>query len=126
MKKLKTLLIVGALAISYSGCSHKNVEVVKSTDNKISCSEILDETAEVRAVKASIDEKTGFSGRNVAMGLFFWPGIVVNQMNAGDAREVADKRLLRLSELAEKKECDFAQSDIDKKTAEAKERLKDK
>ena len=48
---------------------------------------------------------TGMSGRNIAMGIFFWPGIVVNQMNAGDAREAANTRLAVLSELKSKKNC---------------------
>lgn len=53
----------------------------------------------------SIDDKTGWSGRNVAMGIFFWPGVVVNQMNAGDAREAANERLKILSDLKSKKRC---------------------
>ena len=55
----------------------------------------------------SIDDKTGWSGRNVAMGIFFWPGVVVNQMNAGDAREAANERLKILSDLKSKKRCGY-------------------
>ena len=53
----------------------------------------------------SIDDKTGLSGRNVAMGKLFWPGIIVNQMNAGDAREAANDRLVVLSELKSNLSC---------------------
>jgi hypothetical protein len=39
------------------------------------------------------------------MGLLFWPGIFVNQMNAGDARKAANDRLGVLAELAKEKQC---------------------
>ena len=48
---------------------------------------------------------TGWSGRNVAMGVFFWPSVVVNQMNAGDAREAANNRLKVLADLKTKNRC---------------------
>jgi len=39
------------------------------------------------------------------MGLFFWPGIIVNQMNAGDARKAATERISVLADLAKQKNC---------------------
>lgn len=47
----------------------------------------------------------GMSGRNVAMGLFFWPGIIVNQMNAGDARKAATERIAVLVNMSSMKKC---------------------
>jgi|TARA_B110000908_G_C9948391_1_gene311384 hypothetical protein len=86
-------------------CTHQNVKVVKPTDDKLSCSDIASEFAEINGVLKSIDDKTGLSGRNVAMGIFFWPGVVVNQMNAGDAREAANNRLVVLSQLKNDLNC---------------------
>ena len=86
-------------------CTHQNVKVAKSTDNKISCSDIASEFTEINGILRSIDDKTGISGRNVAMGILFWPGIVVNQMNAGDAREAANDRLAVLSKLKSNLNC---------------------
>ncbi len=97
------LLIVASVAIA--GCSHTQVLVKDSTDEKLSCTEIAAQAAEVKMVLKDIDEKTGLSGRNVAMGIFFWPGIIVNQMNAGDARKAATERLGVLSDLAKAKNC---------------------
>jgi hypothetical protein len=67
--------------------------------------EIATQTAEAKGVLRDIDDKTGFSGRNVAMGIFFWPGIIVNQMNAGDARKAATERLAVLADLAKQRSC---------------------
>ena len=86
-------------------CTHQNVKVVKSADDKLSCSDIAAEVAEINGVLRSIDDKTGLSGRNVAMGILFWPGIIVNQMNAGDAREAANDRLVVLSDLKSNLSC---------------------
>ena len=103
MKNIAYLPVVAALFLG--ACSHQNVVSVQPTDNRLSCTDIAAELAEVRGVLRDIDDKTGMSGRNIAMGTFFWPGIVVNQMNAGDAREAANTRLAVLSELKSKKNC---------------------
>ena len=88
-----------------AGCSHPSVEVSQRGDGNLSCMDIAAETAEIRGILRDIDDKTGLSGRNVAMGIFFWPGIVVNQMNAGDAREAANARLAVLAQLKSENNC---------------------
>ena len=50
-------------------CTHQNVKVIKPADDKLSCSDIAAEIAEINGVLRSIDDKTGLSGRNVAMEL---------------------------------------------------------
>lgn len=102
MKKLAALMIIAALS---GGCTHTQVLVKDTTDNRLTCTEIATQTAEVKTVLREIDDKTGLSGRNIAMGLFFWPGIIVNQMNAGDARKAATERLSVLAGLAKDKNC---------------------
>ena len=100
-KKLAILLAVTFL----SACTHTQTVVRETTDDRLTCAEIAAQSAQVKAVLSDIDEKTGVSGRNVAMGIFFWPGIIVNQMNAGDARRAANERLAVLSDLSEKNNC---------------------
>jgi len=103
LKNAKYALIVSVFLLG--ACSHPNVAVVKPADDKLSCTDITAEMTEINGIMRSIDDKTGMSGRNVAMGIFFWPGIVVNQMNAGDAREAANARLTVLSNMKSKKSC---------------------
>ena len=104
MNKL-TLLTFAVGASLLGGCTHPTTQVVKSGDDRMSCTDLAAELAEVRGVLRDVDDKTGMSGRNVAMGIFFWPGIVVNQMNAGDARDAANARLVELSRLKSEKQC---------------------
>lgn len=106
LSAFKNVFVVSVVIFTAAGCTHTNVAVRDGGDKRLSCSEIAAQTAEVRMILRDIDDKTGFSGRNVAMGLFFWPGIVVNQMNAGDARKAANERLTVLSGLAIEKKCE--------------------
>jgi len=102
MKKLvMAVVVIGVLA----GCTHTQVAVRDTTDDRLTCTEIASQAAEVRMVLRDIDDKTGMSGRNIAMGVFFWPGIIVNQMNAGDARKAATERMAVLTDLSSKKKC---------------------
>lgn len=93
-----------------SSCSHKQVMVHKNTDYALTCSDISVEMAEVERVVSEIHENTGGSGRNVGMALFFWPGVIVNQMNAGDARKMASERMSVLANLRKERGCNEAQS----------------
>ena len=102
---MKYLIVITTLIV-VGGCTHRNVAISKNTDDKLSCLDLVEERAEINNLLSDIDDKTGFSGRNVAMGIFFWPGILVNQMNAGDAREAAQKRLVLLSEIEKKLNCE--------------------
>lgn len=105
LKRAAIAAITAVTLMTMVGCSHTQVNVRATTDEKLSCTEIATQTAEVRGILRDIDDKTGLSGRNVAMGLFFWPGIIVNQMNAGDARKAANERLVVLADMANKKQC---------------------
>ncbi len=102
---MKKSIALGVATLLLAGCTHTQVSVRQSADDRLSCTEIATQTAEINTMLRDIDDKTGFSGRNVAMGIFFWPGIVVNQMNAGDARKAANERLVVLSGLSTTKKC---------------------
>ena len=102
---MRNLLIVFALSLTLTACTHTQVMVKDTADARLTCTEIASQSAEVRTILRDIDEKTGLSGRNIAMGLFFWPGIIVNQMNAGDARKAATERMAVLTDLAKQKNC---------------------
>lgn len=102
---MKTSVILGIASLTILGCTHTQVSVRQSADDRLNCTEIATQTAEINRILRDIDDKTGMSGRNVAMGIFFWPGIVVNQMNAGDARKAANERLAVLSGLSAARKC---------------------
>ncbi|MBI3154127.1 MAG: hypothetical protein HYZ20_01820 [Burkholderiales bacterium] len=102
---MKNVFAIFGLVFFAAGCTHTQVIVKDPGDERLSCTEIATQTADIKGILRDIDDKTGFSGRNVAMGVFFWPGIIVNQMNAGDARKAANERLTVLAELAKRNNC---------------------
>jgi hypothetical protein len=102
---MKNSATVIASALALTACTHTQVMVKDTTDARLTCTEIASQSAEVKTILRDIDDKTGLSGRNIAMGLFFWPGIIVNQMNAGDARKAATERMAVLTDLAKQKNC---------------------
>lgn len=104
MKNFLKLLLASTILLTAS-CSHKQVMVHKGTDPDMTCADIRVEMTQMESVLDDINEKTGVSGRNVGMALFFWPGILVNQMNAGDARKLATERMQVLASLRKEKGC---------------------
>ena len=102
MKKL-LIAIIGLSLIS--ACTHEKVQVVHSSDRKLTCNDIIAELAEVKHILKTIDDNSGISSRNAVLGVLFWPGIIINQMNAGDARDAANSRLIALTNLQYEKNC---------------------
>lgn len=104
MNKISFLtLLAGTLALA--ACSHKVVEVDQVGDKDKGCAALANDIVAMRMAMADIDEKTGFSGRNVGMGLLFWPGIIVNEMNGNKAETAASERMSKMVKLYEEKDC---------------------
>ena len=55
--------------------------------------------------RLEVQDKTGFSGRNVGMALLFWPGIIVNEVQGGKAEDAAQDRVERLNGLYYQQGC---------------------
>lgn len=106
MKKMfKVVPCMALMLLMVSACTHKNVSVTEFDDKDKTCSQLQQDIAAMEELERDIDDKTGMSGRNVGMALLFWPGIIVNEMNAGDARERASDRKQHLVRLYDDKNC---------------------
>lgn len=75
------------------------MEATKLEDKNKTCEQLERDIDAMSELESNIDSKTGLSGRNIGMALLFWPGIIVNEMNADDARDRASKRKENLYEL---------------------------
>ncbi len=91
--------------LTVTACTHKKVSVTQVEGQTKSCQQLSSEIAQMEELENDIDGKTGLSGRNVGMALLFWPGIIVNEMNADDARDRASDRKAKLIELYNNKAC---------------------
>ena len=99
--------VVGLIAVS---CSHQRIQPQRPTDRRLSCQEMQQEMQRAEAAIREVEGKTGLSGRNVGMGLLFWPGIVVNELQGARAIDAANMRLARLHELSDQRGCGSAGS----------------
>lgn len=102
---MKKILSVLALSVLVTGCTHQKIDVAQVGDRDLSCTEITRQLASLDNMEGEIDEKTGFSGRNVGMALLFWPGVIVNEMNAGDAEDRIRDRKEKLVAIYDDKSC---------------------
>jgi hypothetical protein len=103
--KFRNLFLSASVALLLAACTHQKVTVNRVDDGELSCNDIKDEINQMEKVRSDIDSKTGMSGRNVGMALLFWPGIVVNEINASDAEKLASARMSVLVKLYRHKQC---------------------
>ena len=103
MRILAGLLTV--VGLSGSACTHHKVRVSQASDTQLSCTALRAEISRVEQTRAEIDQKTGFSGRNVGMALTFWPGVIVNEMQGASAEAAAVARTERLNQLYYERGC---------------------
>ena len=101
----RTWIVLAALVIGFSSCTHQRVRISQASDTQLSCPALRNELARVEDARAEIESKTGFSGRNVGMALVFWPGIIVNESQAASAEAAAAARIERLQQLYYEKGC---------------------
>lgn len=99
------LIALLASTVSISACTHKKVSVTEFDDKDKTCEQLKRDIVQMEDLEQDIEGKTGMSGRNVGMALLFWPGIIVNEMNASDARDRAADRKEKLFALYDGKGC---------------------
>ena len=88
-----------------SACTHQQIRVSQTNDTQLSCLALRNELTQVEEVRADIDSKTGFSGRNVGLALVFLPGIFINEAQASSAAAAAVARTNRLNQLYYERRC---------------------
>lgn len=102
----KKFVVVGmclASVLSLTAC-HQRVEPVGMYEKQLSCAEIQQEINKAEAVKNQIASNRGFCGRN-AVGLLFWPSIVINEVTGESAEKDAINRLSQLKDIYASKQC---------------------
>jgi hypothetical protein len=88
------------------GCSTpKVIETTKLSDRDLSCESLKDEYREAEKAKKDAEDVKGVNGTNTAAAIFFPVGIIATYSNANEAIAAADNRMMRLTELMDKKNC---------------------
>jgi len=89
-----------------SGCSTpKVIETTKLTDRDLSCETLKDEYKQAGQAKKEAEDVKGVTGTNTMAAIFWLPGIIATYSNANEAIAAADARMIRLTDLMDKKNC---------------------
>ncbi len=98
------MIALSVCSILLVGC-HPKVQPVQDTDSSLTCAQLKSEIEKTEQIKKQIQDKRGFSGRNVGLGLLFWPGVIVNEATGHDAEADANARIAQLRKLYDGKQC---------------------
>ena len=92
------LVVIGAFALT-ACVSNKTIQTVQIGDEEKSCPELKSELQTLGVKFEEAKDESGVTGKNVALAIFFWPGIIVNESQAGKNQESIDRRVTHLSGL---------------------------
>ena len=83
-----------------TGCvSNQTVQTVQAADFDMNCAQLNMELTNLGAKFEEVKSESGATGDNVALGFFFWPGIIVNEQQAKKNQDSINARLTHLTEL---------------------------
>jgi len=104
--KIVHLALALLIASLFSGCSTpKVIEATRLSDKDLSCESLKDEYREAEQAKKDAENVKGVNGTNTAAAIFFPVGIIATYSNANEAIAAADTRMMRLTDLMDKKNC---------------------
>lgn len=88
------------------GCSTpKVIETTRLSDRDLSCDSLKDEYRYAEQAKKDAEDVKGVNGTNTAAAIFFPIGIIATYSNANEAIAAADTRMMRLTDLMDRKNC---------------------
>jgi outer membrane murein-binding lipoprotein Lpp len=95
----KTLIIFFSLLIIAGCVSNQTVQTVQAGDFDMNCAQLNMELTNLGAKFEEVKSESGATGDNVALGFFFWPGIIVNEQQAKKNQDSINARLTHLTKL---------------------------
>ena len=97
-----SFLLLGVFLVN--GCvSNQAVRTVQAGDYSKNCEQLQYELAELGAKFEDVKDDSGITGKNVALGLVFWPGIIVNEVRSNKNQDSIDDRVVHLTALYSQK-----------------------
>lgn len=104
INKKAVCVVLAVCSLAMTGC-HKRVENVSAFEQEMNCAQLRDEIRKAEDVRSEIKSNRGISGRNVLGLLFFWPGIVINEVTGESAEKEANSRISALKDIYGTKQC---------------------
>lgn len=102
---MKKMILPLMAALTLASCAPKYTQATARPVSDLSCAEIRDELGKLANIRAEAESKKGVSKENVLFALFFWPGIVVNEVDNRDVIAKVDARTADLVKAQSAKSC---------------------
>jgi hypothetical protein len=93
------------IGIFLNGCSFKEVDVQKHTDELLNCEKLTTQIADLMDINKEINNGTGLTKSSLATWIFWPPAGVYNQYSAYVSRDKLDDRLEHLLRLKYQNNC---------------------
>jgi hypothetical protein len=93
------LVAIFGLVFMSACVSNTTMPTVKAEDYELTCDQLKDELSSLGVKFEEADAESGFTGKNVALGIFYWPGIIFNERQAGRNTDSINKRINHLNKL---------------------------
>ena len=97
MHKLISLIL--AVFFLVSCVSNQTVRTVELRDYDLNCDQLKYELTGLGAKFDDVEDDSGLTGKNVALGILFWPGIIVNERQSGRNEDSINDRVVHLNTL---------------------------
>ena len=101
-KKFLLLSITGLFLLS-ACVGDQQIMVTEYDDEEKNCSQLKFELSNLGVQFQDAKDDSGLTGKNVALGLFFWPGIIVNERQAKANSKSVNDRITHLNRIYSKK-----------------------
>ena len=95
----KVMLLMFSLLLITGCVSNQTVQTVEVDDYSKNCEQLKYELTQLGAKFEEAEDDSGFTGKNVALGLFFWPGIFVNEGQANRNQDSINDRVEHLNKI---------------------------
>ena len=93
-------LVLPIAVFSLIGCvSNDTVRTVDIRDFDLNCDQLKYELVSLGVKFDDAEDDSGLTGKNIALGIFFWPGIIVNEVQSGRNEDSINKRIDHLNGL---------------------------
>tara|TARA_B100000787_G_scaffold62477_1_gene45890 strand:- start:123 stop:461 length:339 start_codon:yes stop_codon:yes gene_type:complete len=80
---MEKLVFFGCAVVFLSGCvSNQVVRTVETADYSLHCEQLQFKLADLGAKFEDAKDDSGLTGKNVGLGISFWPGISVNEVRS--------------------------------------------
>ena len=101
---MRAALVLVAVAMMIVGCvQNRAVQTVEARDFQLNCEQLQYELAQLGAEFDEAADESGATGKNIALGIFFWPGVIVNEVRTNKNQDSISDRVDHLSDLYQDK-----------------------